>query len=128
MNRSILIIDDSVAFSRLLTHILDANYDCAVARNGIEAFALLRAWTIPDLIICDLNMPEMDGISFLNELQNSGLYNCIPVIIMTGEESYLTDSSIVQDLQTRFIRKPFEPQALFAQMDELFADMNVVTA
>jgi CheY-like chemotaxis protein len=125
MNRSILIVDDSVAFCRLLTHILRDKYDVAVARNGIEAFAMLRAWTIPDLIICDINMPEMDGISFLTELQNSGLYNCMPVIVMTGEETHAAD--IVQDLQTRFIKKPFEPQHLFAKIDELFAHVNVAT-
>jgi CheY-like chemotaxis protein len=126
MNKSILIVDDSVAFSRLLTHILKDQYDCVVARNGIEAFALLRTWKIPDLIICDVNMPEMDGISFLAEIQNSGLFNCIPVIVMTGEEASASD--IIQDFQTRLITKPFEPQTLFAKMNELFAHVNVATA
>jgi CheY-like chemotaxis protein len=123
MNRSILIVDDSVAFCRLLTHILKHKYDVAVARNGIEAFAMLKSWTIPDLIICDINMPELDGIGFLSELQNSGLYNCIPVIVMTGEESH--SDNIVQDLQTRFIKKPFEPAHLLAKMEELFEDTDV---
>lgn len=126
MNKSILIIDDSVAFSRLLIHILKGKYDCVIARNGLEAFALLRTWKIPDMIICDVNMPEMDGISFLAEVQNSGLFHSIPVIVMTGEEG--AASEVIQDLQTRIITKPFEPKTLFAKMDELFAHVNVAMA
>lgn len=126
MNKRILIIDDSVAFARLLTHILANKYECVVARNGLEAFALMRSWNIPDLIICDINMPELDGISFLSELQTSGLYNCIPVLVMTGDQT--SQDIVVEDLQTRFLSKPFEPKQLFAKIDELFAHINVETA
>lgn len=123
MNKSILIVDDSAAFSRLLTHILKNKYACAVARNGVEAFALMRTWTIPDLIICDVNMPELNGEAFLNALQTSGMYSCIPVIVMTGDDAY---SDVFQDdLQTRFLTKPFRPEELMGKIEELFEAVNV---
>ncbi len=126
MNKKILIVDDSGAFSRLLTHILQKKYDCTVARNGVEAFALMRTWNIPDLIICDVNMPEMNGEVFLNALQNSGMYSCLPVIVMTGDEAH-TDV-FQNDLQTRFLTKPFQPNELLEKIEELFQAVNVAEA
>jgi CheY-like chemotaxis protein len=125
MNRRILIIDDSAAFTKLLTHILQNKYEISVARNGLEGFSILHGTFSPDLIICDLNMPELDGTAFLTELQNSGLYSCIPVIVMTGEPIQAETIDITEDLQTRIITKPFTPEDLFQKIDELFALVNV---
>ena len=125
MNNRILIVDDSPAFTRLISHILKGKFECAIARNGLEAFAILRGTFQPDLIICDLMMPEFDGVSFLSELQNSGIYGCIPVIVMTGDSSSLSKSDITEDIQTRILTKPFTPQDLFTAIDELFEPVNV---
>jgi CheY-like chemotaxis protein len=71
-------------------------------------------------------MPEMDGEAFLDALQTSGLYNCIPVIVMTGDEKHF--ETISEDLQTRFIAKPFSPEDLMGKIEELFQVVNVAEA
>jgi len=89
LNR-ILVVDDEenarVALSKILTH---DGYEVASAGNGVEALNFLRSKNV-ELIITDLNMPEMDGLSFLRELNRSHPASNVIMITAYGEvESYI---------------------------------------
>ena len=88
--KRILVVDDEenarVALSKILTH---DGYDVASARNGQEALNYLRSREV-ELIITDLNMPEMNGLTFLRELNRDFPSSNVIMVTAYGEvESYL---------------------------------------
>jgi two-component system chemotaxis response regulator CheY len=84
---------------------------CLEAGNGREALDVLaKAWV--DVIISDINMPEMNGLEFLEELKEDSLLKAIPVIVISteGSEKRIQDAF---DLGARgFIKKPFLPEEI----------------
>jgi CheY-like chemotaxis protein len=80
----ILVIDDTAlareSVARLLEH---EGFETVRACNGKEGYATLYRQT-PDLILLDLMMPEMDGITFLRMVRHSPLWEHLPVIVLTG--------------------------------------------
>jgi len=115
----VLIVDDSSVMRKIvarslqqagldLTQVLDAG-------NGAEALAVVRQEKV-DLILCDINMPIMDGLEFVKQL--SGLENAhgVPVVMITTEGS---ESHVVQALSAGargYIRKPFTPEQVKEQV------------
>lgn len=87
--RTILIIDDEPMVREPLAAVLrSAGYNTMVARNGLSARDIV-ANSKPDLIILDLAMPELDGLSFLKELRCDPEFAHLPVIILTASTSRL---------------------------------------
>ena len=110
--RNILIIDDHDSIRMILGNILVKDYDVVTKKDGIDAFAWLQQGFIPDLIILDMIMPRLHGISFLHNLRSSGLFAQIPVLVLSGNESeeFMLKS---KDLGiTGYITKQFNPDTL----------------
>jgi two-component system chemotaxis response regulator CheY len=106
----VLIIDDSSVMRKIVERSLrQAGIDLAEVReagNGAEALGALQASGV-DLILCDINMPVMDGIEFLRQLQGLPNGKGVPVVMITTEGS---ESHVVQALSIGargYIRKPF---------------------
>ena len=68
MSKSILIVDDKPEIAKVITIQLSRDYNVHSEGNPIEALAWMHAGNIPDLTISDVNMPEMDGRTFLKQL------------------------------------------------------------
>jgi two-component system chemotaxis response regulator CheY len=105
-----LIIDDSSVMRKIVERSLrQAGIDLAEVReagNGAEGLGALQASGV-DLILCDINMPVMDGIEFLRQLQAVPNAKGVPVVMITTEGS---ESHVVQALSIGargYIRKPF---------------------
>jgi two-component system cell cycle response regulator DivK len=80
----ILVADDNDSLRELWTVVLTgARYRVVTARNGREALDLTRA-VVPDLIMLDLRMPEMDGAAFLEVFERAPVLKRIPVLIVSG--------------------------------------------
>ena len=84
MSKSILVVDDDQSLRELLRlHLSSAGYDVSIAADGIEAgYAVLKS--PPDLIITDVNMPHMDGYTFVEALKSDTSLPPIPVIFLTS--------------------------------------------
>jgi len=81
---TILIVDDYPVTQRLLSHILRKfGYDTLSAMNGLEALELLDAHNV-ELVISDIAMPQMDGITLLRTLRGDDRYAELPVIMLTA--------------------------------------------
>ena len=79
------------------------------AGNGAEALAVLQDSPV-DLILCDINMPVMDGLEFIKQLPTVAIAKDVPVVLITTEGS---ESHVVQALSCGargYIRKPFTPE------------------
>jgi CheY-like chemotaxis protein len=114
-NRSILVIDDDVAATDSLTDILTPEgYSVAIARNGVEALALLRGGLQPQLIILDLFMPEMDGWEFRREQLKDVKLRDIPVVVMTGASVYAgIDANVI-------VHKPLDVERFVSLVERYF--------
>jgi two-component system, chemotaxis family, chemotaxis protein CheY len=108
-----LIVDDSSVMRKIVERSLrQAGIDLTQvfeAGNGAEALAVLQESQV-DLILCDINMPVMDGLEFVKQLSANG--RKIPVVMITTEGS---ESHVVQALSAgarAYIRKPFTPDQI----------------
>jgi len=122
MKKQILVVDDDLVISRLLTFILAENYNIVTKNNGMEAFRWLEEGNFPDLVISDMMMPYLDGSSFVKNLKNSGFYRDTPVIVLSGVENL---EEIVNQMPFKvdgYFKKPFNPGALKALISEIFKD------
>lgn len=82
----ILIVDDDADARRLLLeHLSDEPYDCRQATSGKEALAVMNEF-MPDLVLLDLMMPEMDGMTFLSHLRAEPRFQWMPVVVVTAKE------------------------------------------
>jgi len=93
----VLVVDDSALTRQCAARLLEqAGYTATSWANGKDAWMSLYS-TVPDLIVLDLMMPQMDGITFLRLLRQHHFWNEIPVIILTGhcDEERLLDEARV---------------------------------
>jgi len=111
---SILIIDDSIMVRRTLTRILTrSDYQVMECRDGKEAWELLIQHLQPfKLILCDLEMPNMDGFSLLQLIRGDNTFNEIPVVVLTSRESEVHRQRAIALGANAYFTKPFQPNLL----------------
>jgi len=115
MSFNILIVDDSHSMRAVIKKIVTLSgfhMDCCYeAGNGREALEVLAdSWV--DIIISDINMPEMNGLQMLKALKQHELYRDIPVVIVTTEGSAERMEEAMAGGAKGFIKKPFLPEDL----------------
>ncbi|WP_262249580.1 response regulator [Parapedobacter soli] len=120
MKKRILLVEDEPTIHRLLHFILAKEFDVRSAANGYEAFLWLERQEIPDLIIMDWMMPQMDGKSFLKCLKVSGLYCDIPVIVLSASERIREELDSLPYPIRHCLKKPFDPRTLKATIGNIF--------
>lgn len=109
----ILILDDNpdivALMDAMLDHILGAeNIHILKARNGIEGLSLLREITsVPELIISNFRMPEMDGLTFFREIQSHRAWSQIPIVMMSAHLSVDVRQEATNSGVQVFLSKPF---------------------
>lgn len=116
--RTILLVDDSAMIQALYKQVLLRRKDVRIASvaNGKEALERIARDGEPDLILLDVNMPVVDGLTFL-ESAGSGLVGRVPVIIVSTEGS---DADVARGIDRGargYLRKPFRPQELLAAVE-----------
>lgn len=112
MATRILIVDDSVSMRRMVCSALrSASFDVVEAANGPEALTVLDRHQV-DLIITDVNMPDMDGISLVRAIRNRPATKSTPVLILTTESGVEMKQAGRTAGATGWIIKPFSPQQL----------------
>ncbi len=115
----ILIIDDSKPIRRLLEFILTReNYEVISAQDGFEAIYWLSEGNRPDLIISDIEMPNFTGEQVISNLNNSGIFSDLPVIILTGLESEELKENFLSRGVVGYLTKPFDPVNLVNMVKE----------
>lgn len=125
MQHTILIVEDYDSLRQLLGTYLSKHYSVVGAKDGLEAMSWLQKGILPDAIITDLQMPELNGFDFIAYLRNSGLYRNIPLIVIAGEKNDQAEQYCRQFGIHAFVHKPFNPLILQQQLDQLFAELSV---
>jgi two-component system chemotaxis response regulator CheY len=121
---TILVVDDYSTSQRLLSFILrQSNHTVVTALHGLGALEQLAGASI-DLVITDLNMPQMDGLTLLQKLRADDRFQSLPVIILTGS-AYEQDGSRARAAgATTFLTKPVESEELIATVHQLLTQQG----
>ena len=106
--KSVLIVDDVKSNLVVLHNILKSDYTLLMARNGVEAIERANKF-MPDLILLDILMPDMDGYDVLAALKNSAKTRYIPVIFVTGLTELGDEEKGLSLGAVDYINKPFVP-------------------
>ncbi len=86
--KQVLVVDDSETLRAQLKVILEkASYEVFEAVNGLEGIDIMESTKGVELIICDVNMPEMDGLTMCEQLKERGVLNVPPIFMLTTESS-----------------------------------------
>lgn len=112
MGKIILIIDDDPLIRQLLNSYLNSKYTIELKGDGQQALHWLKSGHKPDLILLDMEMPEMNGKVFIRRIKTSPIHKNIPVVIISGTSSNLLRNSFIKAGAAEFVVKPFQPDEL----------------
>lgn len=119
MAKKILIIDDSAGIRKIVTETLTSGgYDVIEGVDGADALTKLNGQKI-HLIICDVNMPNMDGISFVKEVKQSPNYRFVPIIMLTTESQERKKLEGITAGAKAWVVKPFQVDQLLNAVSKL---------
>ncbi len=111
---SVLAVDDSAAIREMVKLCLDrAGYTVVQAEDGVDALTKAQQETV-DLVLTDINMPNMDGIELIKQLRSLTTYKFVPILVLTTESATDTKMAGKNAGATGWIVKPFDPTTLIA--------------
>lgn len=116
-NKKLLLIDDDPNLILLVKDYLEfRGYNVDTAENGREALEVLDQ-NVPDMIICDIMMPEMDGYSLVKHIREEPVTNRIPVLFLSAKGQSQDRVKGLNEGADVYMVKPFEPEELVAQVE-----------
>ncbi|HJY12185.1 MAG TPA: hybrid sensor histidine kinase/response regulator, partial [Flavobacterium sp.] len=116
--RTVLIIDDNADIRAYLIRLFSESYMVYSAENGEEGLKLTKKY-MPDLVISDITMEEMDGLELCRRIKESDSLSHIPVILLTASKNPETHLQGITDGADDYITKPFDDDILVARVESL---------
>ena len=114
MARLIMTVDDSASVRQMVAFTLkNASYNVIEAKDGIDALIKAKSMGI-NLVLTDLNMPNMDGIELIRHLRSDQAYRFVPIIMLTTESQDAKKQEGRVAGATGWIVKPFRPEQLLS--------------
>ncbi|MEY2912663.1 MAG: hypothetical protein RLZZ184_1972, partial [Cyanobacteriota bacterium] len=116
-HKRLLLIDDDPNLILLVKDYLEfRGYEIGTAENGREALDILEH-DVPDMIICDVMMPEMDGYTFVEQVRQNERTGWIPVLFLSAKGQSTDRVKSLNKGGDVYMVKPFEPEELVAQVE-----------
>ena len=113
MSKHILIVDDSKTVRNLVAFILKAEgFKVTTAEDGLDGLEKLYAMESVDLILSDINMPRMDGFTFIAQVREQDIYKDIPIIILSKEGEERDIQKGIQLGANLYMVKPAQPEKM----------------
>lgn len=114
MAKTIMSVDDSTSVRQMVSFTLKtAGYNVVEAKDGLDALNKLKAGPV-NMILTDLNMPNMDGIELIREVRAGSSHKFIPIVMLTTESQAEKKQQGKAAGATGWIVKPFKPEQLLA--------------
>ncbi|MCL2742062.1 MAG: response regulator [Oscillospiraceae bacterium] len=114
----VLIVDDVEINRLILENILENDYETFNACDGVEAIDhLFSGKPLPDIVLLDIRMPEMDGYEVLEIMKNNAQTANIPVIFITADSSDINETKGLKSGAVDYVSKPFNPEVVKARID-----------
>ncbi|MCB1179791.1 MAG: response regulator [Leptospiraceae bacterium] len=119
MSKKILVIDDSAVFRKVLNlNLKSAGYQVTEAIDGQDGFNKLLEGDF-NLVICDVNMPVMDGLTFVAKVREHDNVRFIPIIMLTTESQEEKKRTGLEAGAKAWLVKPFAPEQLLNAISKL---------
>lgn len=116
---SILLVDDSASMREMVSFTLKGvGHEVSEAEDGVEALEFAKKTSV-DLVVTDVNMPNMDGITLTAELRKLDSYKFIPILILTTETGSVRKEQGKVAGATGWIEKPFDPDNLLGTINRV---------
>lgn len=120
--KQILIIEDDASVRQLVSRLLTkSGYACTTATDGLDGLRALEL-AIPDLIILDVLMPELDGLTFVKALKTQRDTKPIPVIFLTAKSDPLSMIEGINVGAKFYVTKPFQSEDLLAKVNKVLGE------
>jgi len=114
MGKTILTVDDSASVRQMVSFTLrEAGYNVVEASDGLDALAKTKGQNL-NLIITDLNMPNLDGIELIKRIRSGAEHKFVPILMLTTESQEEKKAQGKSAGATGWIIKPFKPEQLLA--------------
>lgn len=117
---SVLIIEDNLDMQRYLVDILLSRYQCLTAANGAEGFEKAKE-TVPDIIISDVMMPNMNGYEVANALKSNESTSHIPIVLLTAKGDKESRIRGWQENIDEYLTKPFDSEELMVRVANILS-------
>jgi chemosensory pili system protein ChpA (sensor histidine kinase/response regulator) len=118
--KTIMVVDDSINVRRFLAMTLEkANYRVEQAKDGQDALEKLDGGIMPQAVICDIEMPRLDGFGFLSRARANSKYKKIPIIMLTSRSGEKHRKLAMNLGATEYFSKPFKEQQLLSTLETL---------
>jgi len=118
MKKKILIVEDNPDLNKVLELLLKSPYETILAVNGKQAVDIATA-QLPDLILMDIIMPEMDGLEATRLIRQNPKTRSIPIIAVTATNSAKIRGECLQSGCNDYIAKPFTIKELVSRIEKL---------
>lgn len=118
--RKVLVVEDNAELRVYIYNNLSSQYDVRDAGNGREALQVITEGWMPDIVITDLMMPEMDGMELIEALRNDFNTSHIPIVMITAKHEDDTHVRAMKYGADGYIAKPFSMELLKAGIDNIF--------
>lgn len=115
-----LVIDDSRVMRKLLGTMLGhLGFEVAEAGNGVEGLAQIEAGSLPDVVLVDWNMPEMNGVDMIRAVRGRRDWDALRILMVSSETSPGQVSEALAAGADEYLMKPFTADDLRAKLDML---------
>jgi CheY-like chemotaxis protein len=122
MKKQILAIDDSKAIRFLLQTVFGREYQIVTVPDGYSALYYLNHRTIPDLIIADPQLPDMEDWELIKQISSSGMFGHIPLVVLSGLDRPQTESKCRELGVAGYFMKPFNPVDMLETVNALMKE------
>jgi len=118
-----LIVDDARAMRAILGKFLtELGFEVHEAASGVAALVAIRKMPVPDIVLVDWNMPEMDGCEFLQRIREEDAFANVPVMMVTTESEMDRVQVALDAGANEYLMKPFDKEALLEKLMLLGVD------
>jgi DNA-binding response OmpR family regulator len=114
--KKILAIDDEKSIRFIIENTFSKDFEVTTMSNGKEALYWMQSGNLPDLIICDIEMPVMDGFEFIKKVRSSGFFDDIPLLMLSGKEESKDKIKCFEMGADDYVIKPFNPKEIIARI------------
>ena len=119
----LLVVDDAFTILSLVENLFKKKYEVIKCKSVKEAMAVLE-YTTPDIIVTDLNMPEVGGEDLVVHLKSENKLENIPVIVLSSTDNTNTKLRLLRMGVDDFVQKPFNPEELGLRMENILRRYN----
>ena len=122
---TVLVVEDDYNIRDLLLDILSSKYTVLTANDGLEALRILQQ-NLPDLVLCDIVMPELDGLGLIDKIRSDERTTHLPIVSVSAKLSMEDRIEAVEHGADAYITKPFNPRHVLATIGQLLNKRTIM--